>query len=101
MAIIPIDLADDKAYIAEHIEVAEKLTRKAAEARSLQARLTEKQEIRDRVGDRVRAGLVRQNPAAAAIMEAQLTDMAVERDGAGEVIRLHTNADAESYRVNL
>ena len=100
MTTINITNQDDKDYISEHIEIGKKLARKESEAQSLLAQYNGKVLIRDGIGDRVRAGLVRQNPAAGGALEAQLTDFAIELPGSG-AMKIHTNDDAKAYRASL
>ena len=97
MTVININNQDDKDYILEHIEIGEKLARKNAETLSLLVQYNAKILIRNNVGDRVKAGLVRQNPAAGSAIEAQLTDFAIELPGSGVMI-IHTNDDASVFR---
>jgi len=103
MATVNINAAD-AAYLDDHIEVADKFAQKAAEYRTLVARTEQKLTGAGgvhSVGDRVRAGIVRQNPAADGALETQLTDVALERDGGGVIVKMHTNAEAVAYRASL
>lgn len=102
MTVVNVNLADDKAYVLEHLEVANKLKSKAAELRSLEAQVIAKQTVVTEVGTRVLAGLTRQNAAAGAAIGTPLTDIEIERDNPdpGDMI-LHTHGDAEIYRASI
>lgn len=105
VATININNQDDKDYILEHIEVSEKLTLINTQANSLLhqyenilSQYNEKIALRDNIGDRIRAGLVRQNSAAAAALEVQITNFAIELPESGVMI-IHTNDEAKAYRT--
>ena len=99
MATIAVSQQGHRDYLERHIEVAQSLKQKAEELAGLQARVTEKQALVNGIGDRVRAGLVDKVPALDGSLEAQLTDIELERDGNGDIVAIHTNAEAATYRA--
>lgn len=101
MASININRADDRAYVREHIETAQKLAYMEARRKSYALQVSADIIERNKIATRILAGLTRQNPAAASVL-GMITDIEIEQDPSDlSLMILHTNAEASIYRASL
>lgn len=95
MATINITTQAQRDYLEQHIELPEHLANLAIEAALAAQRASTKADLRDSVGARVRAGLVDKVPALDGVLEAQLTNIQIVRDGEGVITQVRTNGDVQ------
>lgn len=108
MATINVTDVADREFIEDNEATAALMAKLSFEAQKLinktaafEARRDVAVTARDDFGTKVRRGLVRYKAALDGVLEAQITDLIVERDGNGDIVKLHTNAEAAAYRGSL
>jgi hypothetical protein len=98
MAIVNVSQQNDREFVEDHEEVVLKLRKFAIRKTKYEAQVATDTANVAEVGARVRRGLVRYKPALDDTLENPVTDIEIERDAQGEIVKIHTNADAVAFR---
>jgi len=108
MATLNVSSQDIREELEDRLEVLNDLAEAEAQRvfNANRAALFEAEEVtwtetRDEIGTRLRRGAVRERPSLDGVLEAQLTDIAIERDESGDIIKIYTNDDAASFRESI
>lgn len=104
MATINVSTQAARDELEDRLEVIQELAQEESQrvfcqGRSdmFQGQANDHETTRDTIGTRLRRGAVRERPSLDGTFEATLTNAAVERDEGGDIIKLHTNTDADTF----